>query len=82
MVMVQIRDVPDDVHRALTRQAELEGKSLNKFLLEQLRQVARIGRNRAVFERANAELRGVKRPTTTEIVETIRAAREAADGLR
>lgn len=79
MATVQIRDVPEDVHKALVRQAELRGQSLNKYLLDQLRQVARIGRNREVLERAHAIFEGTKRPTSAEIVESIRVTRDAAD---
>jgi antitoxin FitA len=37
---VQIRGVPDDVHRRLKSQAALAGQSLNEYLLAQLREVA------------------------------------------
>ena len=37
---VQIRGVPDDVHRRLKSQAAMSGQSLNEYLLAQLREVA------------------------------------------
>ncbi|MBE2315221.1 toxin-antitoxin system HicB family antitoxin [Solirubrobacter sp. CPCC 204708] len=37
---VQVRDVPDDVHRRLKAQAAMAGQSLNEFLLEHMRQIA------------------------------------------
>ena len=37
---VQIRDVPDDVHRRLKAQAALSGQSLNEFLLARMRDIA------------------------------------------
>jgi antitoxin FitA len=37
---VQIRDVPDDVHRRLKSQASLSGASLNDFLLARLGEIA------------------------------------------
>lgn len=36
MTNVQIRDVPDDVHRELTRRAAGVGQSLQQYLNEQL----------------------------------------------
>ena len=38
--MIQIRNVPDPVHRRLKSRAALEGKSLSDYLLEEIRQVA------------------------------------------
>lgn len=39
--MIQIRDVPDDLHRTLKARAALEGKSLSAYLLEIVRESAR-----------------------------------------
>jgi hypothetical protein len=77
MAVVQIRDVPDDIHEALRRQAELEGKSLNKYLLEELRRLARRNRNAEILRRP---LTPGKRPTGEEIVAGIRAVRDFAAG--
>lgn len=41
MPNVQIRDVPEDVHRELRSQAALAGQSLNEFLLGRLSDIAR-----------------------------------------
>jgi len=38
--MIQVRNVPDSVHRTLKAQAALAGMSLSDFLLAELRQVA------------------------------------------
>lgn len=38
-VMVQIRNVPSDMHRELKARAALAGMSLSDFLLQELRQV-------------------------------------------
>lgn len=40
MPNVQVRDVPDEVHKALVRRAELAGQSLQQFLASQLAQIA------------------------------------------
>lgn len=41
MAHVQIRDVPEDVHRRLRSQAALAGQSLNEYLRERVTEVAR-----------------------------------------
>ena len=38
--MIQVRNVPDDVHRTLKSQAALAGMSLSEFLLAEIRHVA------------------------------------------
>jgi hypothetical protein len=40
MTNVQIRDVPDEVHKALARRAEVAGQSLQQYLLAQLAIIA------------------------------------------
>lgn len=42
MVNIQMRDVPDEVHRRLKAQAATAGMSLNQFLLERIAEVARL----------------------------------------
>ena len=42
MPNVQIRGVPDDVHRQLKSQAALAGQSLNDFLLARVTDIARL----------------------------------------
>ena len=42
MPNVQIRDVPDDVHRRLKAEAAEAGQSLNEFLLTRLTEIARL----------------------------------------
>lgn len=38
--MIQVRNVPDSLHRALKARAALSGMSLSDFLLAEIRQVA------------------------------------------
>jgi plasmid stability protein len=38
--MIQIRNVPEDLHRTLKSRAALQGKSLSEYLLGELRQSA------------------------------------------
>jgi antitoxin FitA len=42
MPNVQVRDVPDDVHRRLKAQAADAGQSLNEFLLARMGDIARV----------------------------------------
>jgi plasmid stability protein len=42
MPNVQVRDVPDDVHRRLKSQAALAGQSLNEFLLARMSEIASV----------------------------------------
>ncbi len=39
-IMIQIRNVPDDLHRKLKAKAALEGMSLSEFLLREVERVA------------------------------------------
>ncbi len=39
-VMVQIRNVPDSVHRRLKAQAAMAGMTLSNYLLDEMRKVA------------------------------------------
>lgn len=50
--VLHIRDVPDEVHDALTQAAEAQGLSLTRYIQAELRHIA--GRADAV--RANAEV--------------------------
>ncbi|MPZ67239.1 MAG: hypothetical protein GEU83_17630 [Pseudonocardiaceae bacterium] len=72
--MIQIRDVPDDVHAALTEQAAAAGMSLSRFALRELEQRSRISRNAEIFAMLR-ELPGT-RLAAAEIVEDIRAERD------
>ena len=38
--MIQIRNVPDELHRRLKARAALSGRSLSDFLLDEIRQAA------------------------------------------
>jgi hypothetical protein len=68
--VIQIRGVPDDVHRRLVEAAEAEGKSLTAFLADELSSIARradlVWHNRQVIGQLGAELhtaRGTREDT-------------------
>lgn len=72
--VIQIRDVPDDVHAELARRAQRAGLSLSRFALRELELSSRVGRNAEVFARLRAlPPTGI---TDEEIVEDIRAERD------
>lgn len=58
--VIQIRDVPDDVHDALRVAAEARGLSLTRFMLGELEQLARRAQvaqeNAAVVRRTQAAI--------------------------
>ncbi len=54
MKMLQIRNVPDDVHRNLKARAALEGQSLSEFALAQLRQSLERPTHRSLIERVRS----------------------------
>ena len=60
--VIQIRDVPDDVHRALVEAAEADGLSLTKFAPRELEHAAgraeATRRNAAAIRRTQAKVRG------------------------
>lgn len=67
--MIQIRDVPDALHRTLKARAALEGKSLSTFLLEIVRDSAE-----------RPALAEVRRRLAN--LEPIRAGESAAEAVR
>lgn len=74
--VIQIRDVPDDVHAELARRAAAAGLSLSRFALRELELTSRASRNTAIFTRLR-ELppTGI---TDEQIVDDIRLERDRA----
>jgi plasmid stability protein len=54
MPNVQVRHVPDDVHRRLKSQAALSGQSLNEFLLARMTDIASVPTVSELAERIRA----------------------------
>jgi plasmid stability protein len=72
-IMIQIRNVPDELHRQLKSRAALAGKSLSDYLLNEIRQVA----ERPTLDELRARLD--RRTRITPVItpaEAIRAERE------
>ncbi|MGL4176457.1 MAG: FitA-like ribbon-helix-helix domain-containing protein [Dermatophilaceae bacterium] len=72
--VIQVRDVPDDVHDRLTARARSAGLSLNQFVLREYERIARQPTNAEILRRL-AELPG-DRPTEQQIVDSIREYRD------
>ncbi len=72
--MIQIRNVPDPLHRRLKSLAAVAGMSLSDYLLNELREVA----ERPTLEELRARLHS--RPRTKLAVAPARAVRAMRDG--
>ena len=72
--MIQVRNVPDSLHRTLKAQAALSGMSLSDFLLAELRQVAERPTILELRERLRRRSR-VERPVSA--AEAVRRERDA-----
>jgi antitoxin FitA len=71
--MIQIRNVPDSLHRRLKARAALAGMSLSDYLLAEIRQVA----ERPTLEELRARLERLS-PVTPSI-DPVQAIREERD---
>ncbi len=69
MTSLQIRNVPDDLHRRLKARAALEGQSLSEYALGELRRAMQRPTRREVAERVAA-------------FERIMVSESAADAVR
>ena len=73
MPNVQVRDVPEEVHRALVRRAEHAGQSLQQFLAAQLVTIAATPTIDEVLERIERRPKG--RLSATSAVDAVDAER-------
>ena len=72
-VMIQIRNVPDGLHRRLKSRAALAGMSLSDYLLSEIRQVA----ERPTLDELRSRLE--RRPGLNPSVEPVQAVRAERD---
>jgi antitoxin FitA len=73
MKTIQVRNVPDDVHRALRARAAATGVSLSDFALGELERVAQHPPVADLLQRAGARAGGAQ---SAAIVAAVRAGRE------
>ena len=71
--MIQIRNVPDALHRRLKSRAALAGMSLSDYLLQQIREVA----ERPTIEEMRARLE--RRSPVSVSIDPVRAIRAERD---
>jgi plasmid stability protein len=71
--MIQIRNVPDEVHRTLKVRAATEGLSLSDYIKRDLEELAKQATIEEVF--AGARARGESGVTAEEIVADLRQLR-------
>jgi antitoxin FitA len=71
--MIQIRNVPDEVHRALKVRAAKEGKTLSAYLLGEITRLAERPTLEEIFERARG--RKPLKPVAEDTVQIIRELR-------
>ena len=74
--LLQIRDVPDEVRRALKARAAAQGESLNSYLLRLLGRDAARPTAREVFERAARRVEQAEE----SVVDALNAARRGREG--
>jgi plasmid stability protein len=74
-VMIQIRNVPDALHRELKSRAALAGMSLSDYLLSEIRQTA----ERPTIDALRARL--ASRPAITPLTSPAEAVRAERDRL-
>ena len=75
-VMIQLRHVPDDLHRKLKARAAMEGLSLSAYLIREVRQLAEKPTMSEMMERL-ARRKPVHLKTSP--VEILRALRDGLD---
>jgi antitoxin FitA len=80
VAVLTIRDVPDDVKDALTREARERGQSLQAFLLGVLNRQAAFGGNRRFLDEVERELAtgggaGAEAPDAAEVLARARTDR-------
>lgn len=79
MVMIQIRNVPPDLHERLKAQADAHGMNLSDFLKGELERMASVPTNAEIFAAVEADKEAGELPliTADDVVAAIREDRES-----
>ncbi|MEA2011086.1 MAG: hypothetical protein U9N78_10320 [Actinomycetota bacterium] len=79
MVMIQIRNVPPDLHERLKQRAASKGMNLSDYLKRELDRIVSIPTNEELFEEIEADRKAGRLIGTTrkEILDAIRDGRES-----
>ncbi|WP_420611291.1 FitA-like ribbon-helix-helix domain-containing protein [Candidatus Poriferisodalis sp.] len=75
MTSLQIRDMPDELHRRLKARAALEGQSMSEYVLRELRRSLDIPTRQEMMERIAALDRIAVTESPADAVRAIRDAR-------
>jgi antitoxin FitA len=75
MAMIQIRNVPEGLHRKLKARAAKQGKSLSDYLLGEISEVAEMPTLEEMFERLEQRSAENPVPTPTEMIREERDSR-------
>jgi plasmid stability protein len=75
--MIQIRNVPDRLHRQLKARAALAGKSLSEFLLQEIRVLADRPTLEELLRRLEERRPVTPREAPADAVRAVRAERDA-----
>lgn len=73
--MVQIRNVPADVHRRLKARAAIEGMSMSDYVLREIGKALDRPTRREMLERLRAQPTRRLRPSAAEIIRSERDSR-------
>lgn len=74
MTMIQIRNVPEDVHRRLKARAALEGVSLSELALTELRRSLDRPTRRELLEQVASRAPVLAGPSSAELIDEARNA--------
>lgn len=77
-VMLQVRNLPDDVHAKLKQRAKDAGMSLSEYVAERLAELVRYRTNAEILADARERI-GKTGITTDDVVELIHEGREERD---
>ena len=72
MPNLQVRNVPEKLHRTLKAKAALEGTSLSAFLLPELEKIAKLPTRREFLQRLRRREPVHLNPTAVEIIREMR----------
>ena len=74
MTMIQIRNVPEDIHRQLKARAAMEGVSLSDLALAELRRSLERPTRRQLIDLVASREPVLSGPSSAELVESARTA--------
>ena len=72
MPTLQVRNVPEELHRTLKAKASLEGMSLSAFLVQELEKLAKIPTRRGLHQRLRQREPIHLNPTAVQIIRALR----------